>query len=250
MGENFNVVTFGDPAEKGRRQELVNLLKACPIPDDELLLNLGLFLTPQTLSRVLFMHHLYQQIVAVQGVVIEFGCRWGQSLALFAALRGIYEPFNRLRKIIGFDTFQGFRRVSPKDGSKLLQGAYSVPPDYPRYLDQVLSLQEKESPLGHLRKYEIVQGDAEETLVKYLERNPETIVALAYFDFDLYEPTKKCLALIKDRLTRGSILGFDEVNDPACPGETLALQETFGLGTLAVRRYPQSARTSYVVMDR
>jgi hypothetical protein len=40
-----------------------------------------------------------------------------------------------------------------------------------------------------------------------------SIVAFAYFDFDLYEPTKGCLLTIKDRLTRGSILGFDELND-------------------------------------
>src|SRR6185295_6802069 len=112
--------------------------------------------------------------------------------------------------------------------------------DYPKYLDQVLNLQEKESPLGHLKKYEIIQGKAEETVTEYLKRNPETIVALAYFDFDLYEPTKHCLNAIKERLTRGSVVGFDELNDPACPGETLALQEVFGLGSLAGRRYPQS----------
>ncbi len=251
MSENqgFNVVTFGDSSEKDRRKQLVELLRSCPIPEAELPLNLGLFLTPAALSRVLFMNHLYQQILNVQGVVIEFGCRWGQSLALFSALRGIYEPFNRLRKIVGFDTFQGFPGVSPKDGSQMVPGAYAVTPDYQKYLETILSLQEKESPLPHLKKFEVIKGDATETVVEYLNRNPETIVALAYFDMDIYEPTKKCLAAIKDRLTRGSVVGFDELNDPACPGETLALKEVFGLGNLAVRRFPQSARTSYVVID-
>lgn len=251
MGEDqgFNVVTFGDASEKDRRKELVGMLKACPIPEQELLLNLGLFLTPVTLSRILFMNHLYQQILNVQGVVIEFGCRWGQSLSLFSALRGIYEPFNRLRKIVGFDTFEGFPHVSPQDGAKMAPGAYSVTPEYQKYLEALLALQEKESPLPHLKKFELVRGDATRTIVEYLDRNPETIVAMAYFDLDLYEPTKKCLSAIKDRLTRGSVVGFDELNDPACPGETLAVKEVFGLGKLAVRRFPQSARTSYAVID-
>ena|SRR5579862_6318902 len=251
MSENqgFNVVTFGDSSEKARRQELVELLRSCPVPDEELLLNLGLFLTPAALSRILFLNHLYQQILNVQGVVIEFGCRWGQSLSLFAGLRGIYEPFNRLRKIIGFDTFEGFPDVTPKDGPKMVPGGYAVTPDYPRYLESILSLQEKESPLPHLKKFEIIKGDATKTVVEYFDRNPETIVALAYFDLDLYEPTRRCLVAIQDRLTRGSVVGFDELNDPACPGETLAVKEVLGLRSLAVRRYPQSSRTSYVVID-
>ena len=39
------------------------------------------------------------------------------------------------------------------------------------------------------------------TLRKYLDDHPETIVALAYFDFDLYEPTRKCPDQIKLTLT-------------------------------------------------
>ena len=39
---------------------------------------------------------------------MEFGVRWGQNLITLNNLRGIYEPFNHSRKIIGFDTFEGF----------------------------------------------------------------------------------------------------------------------------------------------
>ena len=53
-------------------------------------------------------HELYQKILNVHGVVIEFGTRWGQNLALFESFRGMYEPYNHFRKIIGFDTFEGF----------------------------------------------------------------------------------------------------------------------------------------------
>ena len=87
------------------------------------------------------------------------------------------------------------------------------------------------------------------TIHEYLDDNPETIVALAYFDFDVYEPTKICLEAIKPRLVKGSILGFDELNDPDSPGETQALIEVFGLNNIRLKRYPYTSRTSYFVVE-
>ena len=86
-------------------------------------------------------------------------------------------------------------------------------------------------------------------LEKYLDENKHTIVALAYFDFDLYDPTKRCLELIKPRLTKGTILGFDEVNDPDSPGETLAVMEALGLNNIRLKRFPYASRVSYCIID-
>ena len=83
----------------------------------------------------------------------------------------------------------------------------------------------------------------------YLTTNPETIIALAYFDLDLYEPTLKCLTAIRDRLTRGSVIVFDELNEHVFPGETLALKEVFGLDRYSIRRFPHNARASYLIIE-
>jgi hypothetical protein len=249
---NAKMKRYGAASEKNVRKELHRLFKNCPIPEDELLMNVGLFLTPQTLSRILFMDFLYRQVLEVQGVVIEFGSRWGQNLALFMALRGIYEPFNRLRKIVGFDTFEGFLDPSEKDGKEpsVTKNAYSVTKGYEKYLSELLQLQEQESPLSHLKKkHEIVKGDASKEIEHYFKRQPETIVALAYFDMDLYEPTAKCLSSIRERLTRGSVIGFDELNEASFPGETMALKEVLGLGRYSIRRFPHNTRSSYIVID-
>lgn len=247
--ESFGIVTFGPEGETERRQDVLEMLRNCPIPDDELLMNLGLFLTPQTLSRVLFMDFLYQKILEVQGVAVEFGCRWGQTTSLFSALRGVYEPFNRLRKVVAFDTFEGFPEVTGKDGDKMKKGGYATPKNYDDYLRSVLDFQEQESPLSHIKKYEVVKGDVTKTFHEYLERNPETVIALAYFDLDIFEPTLECLKAIRDRVTKGTVIGFDELNDHAAPGETLALKEALGLDKYALRRYRYSARTSYLVIE-
>jgi hypothetical protein len=85
----------------------------------------------------------------------------------------------------------------------------------------VLDFHEAElAPIPHKKKYELVQGDATRTLPEYLQRHPETIVALAYFDFDIYAPTKACLEAVVPHLTKGSVLAFDELNCPEFPGET------------------------------
>jgi hypothetical protein len=226
-------------------------MRATPIPPNELLSQLGLFLNRQTLSRILFMHDLYQQIVPIHGVVMEFGVRWGQNLALFSSFRGMYEPYNYNRKIIGFDTFAGFPSIAPEDGDDSIAevGAYGVSDNYEAYLETVLNYHETESPLSHIRKHELVKGDATVTLEKYLQDHPETIIALAYFDFDLYEPTKKCLTLIRDHLTKGSVIGFDELNWATFPGETLALKEVFGLNRYSIRRSPLNPTPSFIVID-
>jgi hypothetical protein len=238
-------------AEKAGREQFFETFRDCPIPPTELLGQLGLFLNRQTLSRILFMQELYRLMLPVHGIIAEFGVRWGQNLALFSCFRGMYEPYNYNRKIVGFDTWEGFPSVAPQDGSDAIAsvGAYGVTPGYESYLENVLAYHETESPLGHLKKFELIKGDATVTLERYLHDHPETIIALAYFDFDLYEPTKKCLALIKKHLTRGSVLGFDELNWPSFPGETIALREEFGLDRYAIRRSPLNPSPSYIVID-
>jgi hypothetical protein len=237
--------------EMAWRDKLLEQFHKCPIPDDELMSNLGLFLGRQKLSRILYMHQLYTKILNVHGIVIEFGVRWGQNLALFESFRGIYEPYNYARKIVGFDTFEGFCSVSEKDGKNevVYPGAFAVTKGYEKYLEVMMDYHEHESPIAHLKKYELIKGDAGVEIDKYLRRNPETIVAFAYFDLDLYDPTKKCLIAIKDHLTKGSIIGFDELNYHDCPGETLAFKEVFGLDRFRIMRSPLSPHSSWAVVE-
>lgn len=237
--------------EVARRDRLCELLLNTPIPRAELPHNLGLYLTRQTISRLMFMQELYRHALDVHGVIAEFGVRWGQNLAYWTCLRGIFEPFNYNRRILGFDTFAGFPSVHAKDGAHpvIMEGAYSVADDYVSQLEEILSIHEAEAPIPHIRKHELVVGDVTETLDRYLAEHPETIFALVYFDLDLYEPTRYCLERIGPYLTKGSVIGFDELNTRQFPGETLALRETLGLRNVRLRRVPYSPLTSYFVVE-
>ena len=160
--DTIGIKTYDSQYERDIRASLIEHFKACPIPDDQILSNLGLFLNSKNLSRMLFMNHLYERIIDVQGIVVEFGVRWGQNISLFTALRGIYEPFNRHRTIVGFDTFEGFPSVSEKDGKSgmIKKGNLSLTENYENYLDTIIDLQEKDGPLAHIKKNVLIKGDA------------------------------------------------------------------------------------------
>ena len=49
--------------------------------------------------------------------------------------------------------------------------------------------------------------------------------SFVYIDVDLYRPTKQILDIVKDRVTKGSIICFDEGNNKDFPGEQKALEE-------------------------
>jgi len=252
---HYDVLSGSTNKEFDIRKDIYDLFKVFSngdiLPDSELLNNLGLFISRQNMSRILWMHEIYSKIINVHGIIAEFGVRWGQNLALFENFSGIYEPFNYNRKIIGFDTFEGFKSIDEKDGKNeiMKDGSYNVSKNYEAFLSKILDYHEFERPISHIKKYELIKGDATVTVKKYFEDNPHTIVALAYFDFDIYKPTYEALKIISNHITKGSVIAFDELNCKEFPGETLALKETLGLDKYSIKRVPYSPLTSYIVIE-
>ena len=148
------------------------------------------------------------------------------------------------------DTFSGFQGVSPLDGDKTKceDGGYPVTPGYEGHLEQVLALQDDLNPLNHLRKFQLVKGDAVQTVPAYLKAHPETVVSMAIFDFDIYKPTKAALEAVLPHLCKGSILVLDELCDDLFPGETIALREVMPLSNLRIERLPFASRISFAEM--
>ena len=249
--QDFKISDRSSTGERASREEWRRLFRTSPIPEHEKHAHLGLFMNRQLLARILWMHEMYMKIVDVPGGVMEFGVRWGQNLALFENLRGIHEPFNYTRKVIGFDTFSGFVGTSSEDGNAdlIAEGAYSVTPGYEQYLSRLLDYHEKESPVAHIKKHALVKGDAGSTIRQYLEDHPETIISLAYFNMDIYRPTLECLEAIRSRTPKGSIIGFDELNCPHFPGETLALHKVFGLDKCRLVRHPHNPYPAYLIIE-
>jgi hypothetical protein len=116
-------------------------------------------------------------------------------------------------------------------------------------LESILNCHEAESPISHIKKYELRKGNAIDEIEKYLGEHPETIIAFAYFDFDLYEPTKSCLKSILPHLTKGAVLAFNQLNCSEFPGETIAFKEILGTGKFSLRCSANNPGRSYLIFD-
>ena len=249
--QGYTNVVRGSIEEVEARQRLLELFKQSPIPDDEMLVNLGLYFRSTQLAKVLYLNELYHRIVKLPGIVVEFGIWWGANLALFESFRSVYEPYNWTRKVVGFDTLKGYPSIAPIDGTSAHAkvGGYTVTENYEAYLRRMLDAHEADNVMSHIKKYDLVKGDVVETIDQYLTDNPETIIALAYFDLALYEPTKKCLEAIRPHLMRGSIIAMDELCSRDFPGETIALKEVFGLNKCEIRRSRFLPDRSYLIVE-
>jgi hypothetical protein len=234
------------------RQAILDAMFEAPLPRPDVLRNLGLYVLPMDLKRFLFFDSIYRRIQSVPGIICEFGCRWGQNIAILQGLRAIYEPLNPYRLILGFDTFEGLRGVKPEDGEATfaVEGAYAVADNYKDYLTKLLALKEGQgAALTHLQRFLVLKGDASDKLEEYLHEHPETLIAFAYFDMDIYAPTAKCLKLIQKHLTKGSVVGFDELNFADFPGEPRAFQEVVGSNTVELRQNPYCGAEMFYVVD-
>ena len=195
-------------------------------------------------------------VLEVPGYILEFGCRWGPSLSVFSGLRGIYEPYNYTRGIYGFDTFEGFPSISDKDmeghkhkkSAHLKQGGFAVPDAYEDLLNAIATFDQNRF-LNHFPKVEVVKGDFEQTSIQYLADNPHLLISCLYLDFDIYKPTKWAITHFIDRMPKGSVIVFDELNEEAFPGETLAVLETIGVRNLRIQRFAFEPRISYAILE-
>ena len=205
----------------------------------------------QTLSLFLAKHELFQRIVPVHGHIIECGVFLGGGLMTWAQLSAIHEPYNHIRRIVGFDTFDGFPSLS--HGDKGADQAYAVPGGLATNarsdIEEAVRLYDLNRPIGHIPRVELVVGDATESISRYVEENPHLVVALLYLDFDLYEPTLAAIQHLVPRMPKGAVLAFDELGQKAWPGETRAVQEAIGLGNLNLRRFPYTPQLSYAVIE-
>src|SRR5437016_3387001 len=94
-------------AQLEARSYLMHLYDGSPLDTEDLLFNLGLYARSGVLVKFLVMADLYQRFLHIPGLLCEFGVWYGQNLVLLENLRAIYEPFNKQRKIVGFDSFTG-----------------------------------------------------------------------------------------------------------------------------------------------
>lgn len=209
------------------------------------------FVPRADLSRFLVKDRLFNQVLDVHGYIVECGVFLGGGLMSWAQLSSIHEPLNHVRRVVGFDTFEGFAAIHEKDAGASPEHAAPGGLKAPVFdeLRESIRLYDLGRPIGHIPRVELVKGDALKTIPAYVKENPHLVVALLYLDFDLYEPTKAAIQAFRPLMPKGSIIAFDELNQKAWPGETIATHEVLGISNLRLRRFPFQPQISYAVLE-
>jgi hypothetical protein len=204
----------------------------------------------QAITVFLERYEIFKLIKNTPGSIVECGVGSGQGLMAFAHFCSIFEPYHYTRKVIGFDTFEGFTGITDKD--KTSKAAHMVEGglNYSGYEKMVKAaeLYDQNRTLGHIPKIDLVKGDISQTFPKYLEKNPALVIGLLYLDLDLYQPTIDTIKLAIKRLPKGAVICFDELNHKDYPGETLAVIESLGLENIRLRRLDMASMMSYAII--
>ncbi len=215
--------------------------------------NFPKYVQRSALSRFLVRYEVFKKQLDVHGSIIELGVGRGGSLMTWAQLSTMFEPVNYTREIVGFDTFEGVPAVDQNDesphSSLVRVGGFGVEADAYEDIQRAIDVFDMTRPLNHLERVKLVKGDICETLPAFLADNPHMIISLLYIDVDLYQPTKVALELLSERLPKGGIILFDELNTKFYPGETVATAEVLGINSLKLKRFPWSTTLSYSVVE-
>ena len=231
--------------------DMEKFLNGVSLNDLEKLRNFPVFAWRQQIRNFLEKYELYKLIKNVPGSILECGVADGFGLMSYAHFCSIFEWGHYTRKVIGFDTFDGFSELLPQDKTSramhmkkggLRHDSYSI-------LQTATKLYDQNRHLGHLEKIQLVKGDISKTLPTFIKENPYLVIALLYLDMDLYQPTKDAIHLLIDRIPKGGIICFDEINHEDYPGETLAVMEEIGLHNLRLKRLDFAARACYAVVE-
>ena len=217
----------------------------------EKLQNFCKYVPTQDIRKFICRYELFNRVLSVHGSIVECGVLYGGGLMTWAQLSEIFEPLNHLRNVIGFDTFAGFVSMSEKDQTGLAAQAKAGGLAIHAYDDlcKSIELYNQNRFLNHIEKVRLVKGDIAETLPAYLEANPHLIVSLLWLDFDVFEPTAIALRYLIQRIPKGGIIAFDELNHEMWPGETIAVMEEIGINNLRIQRFPFGSTMSYAVME-
>lgn len=230
--------------------ELTRFFEADPVAPLTKLFSFAVYTPRQVLTDFLARYELFKRVLGVQGSIFEFGTFHGNGTFSFAHFSSILEPNNINRRIVTFDTFEGFPDVDAVDrsGNTEIVKEGGLRGSSHERLTRAVELFDRNRFIGHVPKISLVKGDILNTLDEYLAVNPHTVAALVYLDVDLYKPTKHIIERMLPRMPKGSILAFDELGVDSFPGETQAAIETVGLGNLRVQRDVFSSRISFAVV--
>jgi len=209
----------------------------------------------QWLKRFVAHTDFFKQTLEVPGDIAELGVFRGLGLFTWANLLETFCVGDRTKVVYGFDNWRGFTSLSSEDGKTELSvqkksGGFS-PKKYFAEIKDAISIFDQDRFIPWKSRIQLIVGDIEKTVIRFVRNNPGVRFSLIHFDCDLYKPTKRALEYFWPRLSRGGIMLFDEYSIHEWPGETRAVDDFFAdIKGVKIRTLPwTNAPGAYIVKE-
>ena len=199
------------------------------------------FSSPSRLNKMLAHYELYKIVMNLPGDIFELGVYKATSLIRFATIRATLEN-DEARRIVGFDAFGKF----PTDDLSLKSDIKFIN-TFEGEGGKGLSVEETNKILKvkGFRNIQLVKGNVNETLLKYLSNNPHTRLSILHLDMDVKEPTTFALEILYDKVVSGGLIVLDDYNQVA--GATEAIDEFVKQKGLKLQKLPYYNIPSFIV---
>lgn len=197
-----------------------------------------------SLKKFLIRYELVKLIKNIPGDIIECGVCGGRGLFSLLQSHLLLEPNFLYRKVIGFDTFNGFTSISKND---INCGENDFKFENINELEELGKIHTEFYYDDNINKIKLIKGDACTTIPQFIEDNKHILISLLYLDFDLYEPTKTALKNFIPRMPKGAIIAFDEIHFNRFPGETIAMLECLNINNYSIKNILDS-QVNYIIL--
>ena len=152
-------------AEQSIPERLSNAFENSRLPLTSRLANFSRHTRRQDIARFLAKYELFKLALPANGSVVECGVFCGGGLASWVHFSACLEPYNHTRRVIGFDTFDGFPTIAREDdklGSSrhLSVGAFRTHSTIQDEIMEMMAIHDSNRPVGQIPKVELVAGDA------------------------------------------------------------------------------------------
>ena len=194
------------------------------------------------LTRLIAHYELYRMVKDMPGSIVECGIFQGNSFFAFSKFLEIFHPGDRIRHVIGFDSFQGLQDFDDQDGPMYphrskQEGGWSAA-EFKEAFYKMLAITQADPFVPGSARSHVIEGDILQTVPKYISDNPGLRISLLHLDVDIYKPTLCALEHFYPRVVTGGLVVLDEYAMMEWGGESSALEEYFRGRPPKMQKFP------------
>lgn len=214
------------------------------VESEDIIQQLSVFQRRIFFTRTLIHWEVFKIIENIPGCIADCGVYKGESLFNFARFIEMTSPGDRIRKVYGFDDFEGLRNFSNKDNmtgaAGAVEGGYSSK-NFKNVLFELVDVFNNDSFVPKSKRIELIDGDINITSKEFVENNKGVRFSLIHLDLDLYEPTLSALQNLYPKLSPGGVVLLDEYALNDFSGESQAVEDYFSGKPPKIQKLPWNA---------